>query len=274
MALTPAYCPFALELLLMRALKSPVSVLVVALTLLSSACSSSDSTDAKMPTATASTTATTGALTLTSPSFQAGSALPNDFTCAGKAFGDGASPALNWSNEPTGTLSYAIVLKDLTIEAGQSAGDMNPEHPFHWTIWNIPSANHGLSASLATTQSPLTGAQQQNGGPPFISPGAYGYFGPCPNLGAAGLGAAVEVHNDVFILYAFSDAVLTPPAYDPGPDAAKPLNPVRQLANFFEAHPKLLGKAELKFTSDAKPSTCAGFPNPPFTCAPAASAAP
>jgi hypothetical protein len=83
------------------------------------------------------------------------------------------------------------------------------------------------------------------------------------------LGAAKETHNDEFILYAFSEATLTPPAYDPGPDAMNPLNPVRQLATFFESNPSLLAKTELKFTSDATPATCPGFPNPPFTCAPA-----
>jgi len=137
------------------------------------------------------------------------------FTCDGRAFGDGSSPALNWSHEPKGTKSYAILLKDLTIEAGESQAD----------------------------------------------PGL------CPNLLVTAFGAPAEVHNDVFILYAFKDASIVPPPYDPGPDPSAPLNPVRQLASFFETHPSLLGKAELKFTSDATPATCPGFPNPPFTCA-------
>jgi len=210
-----------------------------------------------------------GKLTLTSPSVQEAKPLPDQFTCEGKAFGDGTSPELNWSEGPSGTKSYAILLKDLTIEAGQSTGDMNPEHPFHWTIWNIPASTHTLSASLSTEQSPLTGVQQQNGAPPFITPGTFGYFGPCPNLGAAGMGLPAENHNYEFKLYAFSDATLAPPAYDPGSDAANPLNPVRQLATFFESRTTLLGTAELNFTSDATPSTCPGFPNPPFACAPA-----
>jgi phosphatidylethanolamine-binding protein (PEBP) family uncharacterized protein len=206
-------------------------------------------------------------MTLTSPSFQAGQEIPAEFTCDAKAFGDGSSPALAWSGAPAGTLSFAILLKDKTIEAGMSAGDMNPEHPFHWTIWNIPGSTTSLAASLPPGQFPITGTQQQNGGPPFLPQGTYGYFGPCPNLGAAGMGAAVETHNDAFILYAFS-ATLTPPVYDIGPDSANPLNYVRQLANFYETHPNLLGKAELTFTSAATPTSCPGFPNPPFTCAP------
>jgi len=220
-------------------------------------CSSDDSTDK---------------LVLSSPSIQAGKPLPYEFTCNEKAFGDGSSPELNWSNAPSGTKSYAILLKDLTIESGESAGDPNPEHPYHWTLWNIPGSTHKLAASLPIEQSPLTGtdAQQQNGAPPFISAGAYGYFGPCPNLGVVAFGAAPEVHDDEFLVYAFSDATLTPPEYDAGPDPMMPLNPVRQLATFFDRHPSLLATAELEFTSDATPSTCDGFPNPPFACAAAA----
>ncbi len=241
----------------MRYLTFPVSALVVVASLLPLGCSS-DSDDGQ-----------TEKLALTGPAIQAGKPLPDEFTCEGKAFGDGSSPELDWSHEPSGTKSYAILLKDLTVEAGE-AGDKDPEHPFHWTIWNIPGSTHKLAASLPKDKSPLTGtdAEQQTGGPPFISPGAYGYFGPCPNLAAAGMGAPKETHNDTFILYAFSDAKLTPPAYDPG-TGATPLNPVHQLADFFEAHPSLLATAELKFTSDATPATCPGFPNPPFTCAPA-----
>jgi phosphatidylethanolamine-binding protein (PEBP) family uncharacterized protein len=238
----------------MRHLKSPISTLALMAASLLFGCSSDDD-----PT-----------LALSSPSIQTGKPLPDQFACDGKDFGEGTSPELNWSHEPSGTKSYAVLLKDLTIEAGES-GDMDPEHPFHWTIWNIPSSTHQLSASLSTDQSPLTGtvAQQQNGAPPFIKPGPYGYFGPCPNFGVAAFGAPAEVHNYQFILYTFSDAVLTPPAYDPGPNADMPLNPVRQLANFFEAHPSLLDTTELGFTSDATPTACPGFPSPMFACAPA-----
>ncbi|MEI9949576.1 MAG: hypothetical protein WDO74_11505 [Pseudomonadota bacterium] len=234
-------------------LKNSVSALAVLAALSSFGCGSDDDpSDAK--------------LALTSPRIEAGKPLPAEFTCEGKEFGESSSPELNWSHESDATKSYAILLKDLTIESGQSVADPDPEHPYHWAIWNIPRATHKLPAALSIDQIPFTGAQQQNGAPPFIKAGPYGYFGPCPNLGVWA-GAPSEVHNDVFILYTFSDAVLTPPAYDPGTGTA-PLNPVRQLAEFFEAHPSLIATAELKFTSDAKPATCPGFPNPPFACVP------
>ena len=236
----------------MRHSNHTVFALVTLVALLQLGCSSDDDT---------------AKLSLTSPSVQAGKPLPDEFTCNDKAFGDGTSPELAWSNVPSGAKSYAVLLKDLTIEAGQ-AGDTNPEHPYHWTIWNIPGSTLELPASLSNEQHLLDGAQQQNGGPPFISPGTYGYFGPCPNLAAAGLGAPSETHEDAFVLYAFSEATLTPPAYDPGSDATNPANPVRLLAEFFASRPSLLAKAELKFTSDAEPATCPGFPPEMFSCAP------
>ncbi len=240
----------------MRDLKALVPALAIMAALLPLGCSSDDEDP---PPAEAK-------LTLTGPGIEAGKPLPYEYTCNDKAFGDGTAPALSWKDAPSGTQSYAILLKDLTLEAGLG-GDKDPEHPYHWAIWNISGGTTALPTPLSTAQNPFGAAQQQNGAPPFITPGTFGYFGPCPNLGVWAGGPA-ETHDDVFILYAFSDATLTPPAYDAG-TGATPLNPVHQLADFFEAHPNLLAKAELKFTSDAKPATCAGFPNPPFTCAPA-----
>jgi phosphatidylethanolamine-binding protein (PEBP) family uncharacterized protein len=256
----------------MSQFKSPLLALAVVASLLPLACSSDPG---ESPTSESDSALKKPAceFALTSPSIKPGKPLPDQFTCDGHAFGDGTSPELDWSNEPKGTKSYAILLKDLTIESGESVADQNPEHPFHWTIWNIKGSAHTLPGSLSTAQFPLKSshdAQQLNGGPPFIAPAPYGYFGPCPNLAVAAFGAPPEVHNDEFVLYAFKDAELVPPPYDPGPDPSSPLNPVRQLANFFESHPSLLAKAELKFTSDATPSTCPGFPNPPFACAPPA----
>ena len=255
----------------MRLSKCLVAALAVVAPLLLLGCSSDDDDPAPGGGAGAGggSAGAGGEFTFTSPSIHPDQLLPDQFTCNDKAFGDGSSPEFNWSEEPAGTKSYAILLKDYAIESGQSA-DTNPEHAFHWAIWNIPGTTHKLEASLPTTQSPVEGTQQQNGGPPFISPGTFGYFGPCPNLGAAGMGAPLETHGYGFVLYAFSEEMLTPPAYDPGTDADNPLNPVHQLADFFENNPSLLDRDWLKFTSDAKPNTCPGFPNPPFACAPAA----
>jgi phosphatidylethanolamine-binding protein (PEBP) family uncharacterized protein len=203
-------------------------------------------------------------LVLTSPSFKSGDPLPAAFSCDMKPFADGTSPELDWHGEPKGTKSYAILLKDLSIEAGV-AGDKDPNHAYHWTIWNINGSAKKLAASLPVGQFPLKGAlknaEQLNGAPPWLE--QYKYFGPCPNLGVF-VGAPVETHNDTFILYAFDEAKLVVPV-DPGPDATAPYSRVRQLANYFEAHN--IGKAELKLTANAVPSCAPGF-GPPFPACP------
>jgi phosphatidylethanolamine-binding protein (PEBP) family uncharacterized protein len=203
-------------------------------------------------------------LVLKSPSFKSGDPLPAAFTCEGKPFADGLSPELEWRGEPKGTKSYAILLKDLSIEAGV-AGDTDPNHAYHWTIWNISAVAHSLPASLAVGQFPLkgalNGAEQLNGAPPWLE--SHKYFGPCPNLVTL-LGVPAETHNDTFILYAFKEAKLVVPE-DSGPDGGAPYSRVRQLANYFESHN--IGKAELKLTSNATPSCAPGFP-PPFPACP------
>ncbi len=173
---------------------------------------------------------------LTSPSIKSGKPLPAKFTCEGKPFADGSSPELDWRGEPKGTKSFAILLKDLSIEAGQ-AGDTDPNHAYHWALWNLKSSADSLPASLPVGQFPLKGAfkdaEQLNGTPPWLE--SHKYFGPCPNLVAL-LGAPLETHTDTFILYAFKDAKLVVPE-DPGPDPAAPYSRVRQLALYFEVAP-------------------------------------
>src|ERR1044071_81622 len=99
----------------MRHLRNLIPVLPLITGLFGLGCSSDDG---------GGSTPNETALTLTSPSITSGQPIPDEFTCEGKAFGDGSSPELNWSGGPAGAKSYAVLLKDLTIEAGQSAGDM------------------------------------------------------------------------------------------------------------------------------------------------------
>ncbi len=75
-------------------------------------------------------------------------AIPADFTCDGQPFASGESPELLWSGAPSGTLSYAIVLKDLTLV---EEADPVPEvfnRAFHWVIWDIPNDVDHLDEGL------------------------------------------------------------------------------------------------------------------------------
>jgi len=201
---------------------------------------------------------------LSSPSFAAGSALPAEFTCEGKPFAGGTSPELTWTKGPKGTQSYAILLKDLSIEAAAAdpdsypeISDKDPSHAYHWILWGIKGSKKSLPAALPNGQFPeisgLKGTEQLNGAPPWYD--VFAYFGPCPNLGTLAFGAPLETHTDAFIIYALGEV-----------EPAVPANAtVWQLADYFEA--TALAKTELVFTSDATPSSCPGFPNPPFACA-------
>jgi phosphatidylethanolamine-binding protein (PEBP) family uncharacterized protein len=194
----------------------------------------------------AGTPSTTG-FQVTSPAFTAGQPLPDTATCKGKAFGDGSSPELDWTNGPAGTLSYAIVLKDFS--AVETAV---PDHAYHWSAWDIPASFLKLPANLpAMTQFlPDMGiAQQWEGGP---SPTA-SYFGPCPAwMTLCDPTVPAQEDNYAFIVYAIGTAMASVPA--------KPAtgNYVHMLDDYFQS--VALGSAELHFTSNAVPATVpAGF---------------
>lgn len=77
------------------------------------------------------------------------------------SFGENVSPEMSWEGAPEGTLSFAIVLHDLT----------NPN--VHWAIWDIPASVTMLPASLpdtATLTDPAGAKQATNFG-------QKGYFG-------------------------------------------------------------------------------------------------
>jgi Raf kinase inhibitor-like YbhB/YbcL family protein len=84
-------------------------------------------------------TQATGRLTVTSPAFASGAALPERFSRSG----DNASPPLAWSGAPSNTQGYAVIVDD---------PDTSPVKPTnHWLLWNIPAATTALPESLPGT---------------------------------------------------------------------------------------------------------------------------
>jgi Raf kinase inhibitor-like YbhB/YbcL family protein len=104
-------------------------------------------------------------LSLTSTALTEGGAFPSANTCAGAD----VSPTLTWTAGPTGTMSYAIVLTDLSIDA------------VHWVIWDIPAGTTSLAADLPgdSTLTTPAGAKQVHKLEFFGAGGAY--KGPCPS---------------------------------------------------------------------------------------------
>jgi phosphatidylethanolamine-binding protein (PEBP) family uncharacterized protein len=100
--------------------------------------------------------------------------------------GPNLSPAMSWSGTPANTMSFAIILRDLT------------QPNAHWVLWNIAAGATMVPANIdKSTQTPAmpAGSEQRNAS--FAS--GDGYFGP---------GSACNVYE--FEIYALSVADFNP----------------------------------------------------------------
>jgi Raf kinase inhibitor-like YbhB/YbcL family protein len=127
-------------------------------------------------------------MTLTSPDFAEGSALPlaqvfNAMGCTGA----NTSPALAWSGAPEGTKSFLLTAFDPDAPTGSGW--------WHWTVANIPADVTGLAAGASPAGLPKGAVE---GRTDF---GAPGFGGACPPEGAA-------AHHYVFTIYAMPEATL------------------------------------------------------------------
>jgi hypothetical protein len=127
-----------------------------------------------------------GTFTLTSTAFAAGAAIP----AIHSLLAGNDSPPLVWSGAPAGTLSYAIVVRDISLVGAN----------YHWVIYDIPAATTSLPQDVDKAAAPAqpAGAKQT-----YWSFGAStGYQGPNPP----------SEHNYQFTVYSFATATITPPA--------------------------------------------------------------
>lgn len=125
---------------------------------------------------------------LTSPDFENGKSLPL-WSVMKAAGGENLSPALEWTDPPRGTKSFALALID--------------EHPVarrwvHWLVINIPSDIRSLKRGASGKDMPYGAIELQN------SYGFVGYGGPQPPPGTG-------PHRYVFTLYALDVEKITLP---------------------------------------------------------------
>lgn len=111
-------------------------------------------------------------ITVTSPDFADGAAIPARFTCDGANI----SPSLDWSGVPAGTAALALVVDDPDAPGGTFT---------HWVVVDIDPATNGIDQGA-----PPAGARQAPN-----SAGKRSWFGPCPPSGT---------HHYRFTLYALS----------------------------------------------------------------------
>ena len=121
------------------------------------------------------------ALALRTPAFEPGGDIPAVFTCDG---GD-TSPALEWSDPPPGTASFALITDDPDAPGGTWV---------HWVLYDLPPAARELPEGVPPRSALPSGARQGRNDFRRI-----GYGGPCPPRGPA--------HRYVFRLYALDTKV-------------------------------------------------------------------
>ena len=134
--------------------------------------------------------AQTPKFTLSSPDLASGN-FETKFTLNGfGCSGSNVSPALRWSNIPTGTKSLTLQVRDLDAPTGSGL--------WHWAVYNIPPTAAGLPQGAGNSPATLP-APAFGGTTDFLDTGATGangnYGGPCPPVGD-------KAHRYVFTLYA------------------------------------------------------------------------
>ncbi|MBZ5547811.1 MAG: YbhB/YbcL family Raf kinase inhibitor-like protein [Acidobacteriia bacterium] len=115
---------------------------------------------------------------LRSPNFAHGANISRAFTCDG----EDRSPALEWSDAPPSTKTFALIADDPDAPVGTWV---------HWVIYNIPSSVRSLTGGVEKKEQLPDGSRQ--GRNDFRKTG---YNGPCPPPGKA--------HRYFFKLYALS----------------------------------------------------------------------
>jgi Raf kinase inhibitor-like YbhB/YbcL family protein len=139
---------------------------------------------------------------LTTGAYADGDWIPAQYACGTP---DGTSPAVQWSDPPSGTASFAIIFHDTDAAPGKGVQDVT-----HWILWNIPATAVQLAAGMQPDTSPDGIAQGKN------IRGVNGYQPPCPPAGA-------RPHHYIFELYAL-DTKLELPAGSSRADLLKSMD--------------------------------------------------
>lgn len=123
-------------------------------------------------------------LTLTSPAFSHGGAIPSRHTCEGADL----SPALDWSGVPASARSLVLIVDD------PDAPD--PAAPrmtwVHWVLYNLPATSKGLPENVARDALPKGAVEG------LTDYKRTGWGGPCPPIGR---------HRYFFKLYALDATI-------------------------------------------------------------------
>jgi len=134
-------------------------------------------------------------LTLTTSAFPDGGEVPAKYT---QSDPNPISPKLEWTNVPTGTVTFALILHDPDVAIQKKTGDV-----LHWMAFNIPGTATSLPEGMPATATMPDGTIQAKN-----LRGAVGFMGP-------GAPAAGPDHHYTFELFALDTKL------DLGPDASR-----------------------------------------------------
>lgn len=160
-----------------------------------------------------------GPITVTSTAFVEGGTIPVVHSVCD---GDNASIPLAWSGAPPGTMSFAVVMRDLTL--GGSAN-------YHWVLYDVPSSVTSLAQDLPKDLAPNPpggGAKQTR----WSFGSETGFQGMCPIAGPS-------THVYELAVYAVDVATL--------PAAADPADPA-QVDATIQAHQIAVGRLRGSYT--------------------------
>jgi len=128
--------------------------------------------------------------TITSSAFAPDGVIPAKYTCEGSD----SSPPLSWSESPSGTQSFAVIVDD-----PDAPDPAKPQRVYvHWVVYNLPADANGLPENASKSGMPSGAIQGKNDW------GKNEYGGPCPPIGR---------HRYFFKLYALDTdlSFVTPP---------------------------------------------------------------
>jgi len=103
-------------------------------------------------------------MVLTTTAFPDGGQIPVKYSQAGEQ----VSPALAWTNVPSGTQSFVLHMRDPDVARNKTTEDQ-----VHWLVWNIPGTAAGLPENVPKGAQLPDGSQQISAsGPVYRGPGA------------------------------------------------------------------------------------------------------
>ena len=180
--------------------------------------------------------------------------IPAVHTCDAKPFPQGSSPSVTWTAGPSGTMSYAVVFKDIAVLARTPSTEAAYNRGYHYVIWDIPATVMSLPANMmgGHLSTEVAGARQ------WSNFNNYGYFGPCPNFDPAMPTNFDDSYS--FVVYALPFAKATVPAQQMG------ISTVRLLDDTFKT--SALAVAEHRGTSSAHSSEVPAGILPPMPMPP------